>query len=139
MEIWKLSIVLAGEVFSEELFQRKPNLEDLQKLFDYYAECDYHNLFLYEHEILKLIDNCTYKTSICSYYLDPVKVRSVQKQNKVNCSVFPMASVEAEGMNEFVKLTVSGRSGEKQSVILSDKSLSELLLMLDHYCKENDE
>lgn len=136
MEIWKLSIELAGEVFVEELFQRKPNLEDLQKLFDYYAECDYHNLFLYEHETLKLIDNCTYKTSTCSYYLDPVEVRTVQKQkqNKVNCSVFPMASVEVEGMNEFVKLTVSGRSGEKQSVVLSDKSLSELLLMLEGYC-----
>ena len=136
MEIWKLSIELAGEVFVEELFQRKPNLEDLQKLFDYYEECDYHFLFLYEHEIVKLIDNCTHSTSTCSYYLEPVKVRSVQKQkqNKVNCSVFPMASVEVEGMNEFVKLTVSGRSGEKQSVILSDKSLSELLLILDCYC-----
>lgn len=134
MEIWKLSIELAGEVFSDELFQCKPKLEDLQKLFDYYAECDYHNLFLYEHEVLKLIDNCTYKTSTCSYYLEPVQVRTAQKQNKVNCSVFPMASVEVEGMNEFVKLTVSGRSGEKQSVVLSDKSLSELLLVLDGYC-----
>ena len=136
MEIWKLSIELTGEFISEELFQRKPNLEDLQKLFDYYEECDYHILFLYEHEILKLIDNCTYKTSTCSYYLEPVQVRTAQKQkqNKVNCSVFPMASVEVEGMNEFVKLTVSGRSGEKQSVVLSDRQFSKFLNILDEHC-----
>ena len=136
MKIWKLRIEKAGEVFSEELFNHKPNLENLQKLFDYYAERDYHNLFLHEHEILKLIENYTYNTSTCSYYLEPVEVRTVQKQNKVNCSIFPMASVEVEGVGEFVKLTVSGRSGEKQSVVLNDRSLRSLseLLMLNSYC-----
>ena len=134
MQIWKLSVQSSGEIFSEELFNHKPNLEDLQKLFDYYEECGYHSIFLHEHEILKLADNYTYKTSSRSYYLEPVEVRTVQKQSKVNCSIFPMASVEVEGVGEFVRLTVSGRSGEKQSVVLNDRSLSELLLMLDSYC-----
>ena len=52
----------------------------------------------------------------------------------VECSVFPDASISAEAQGEFVKITITGRSGTQQSVILSDRQFSELLTILEEFC-----
>lgn len=53
---------------------------------------------------------------------------------EINCSIFPDASISAEAHGEFVKITITGRSGTQQSVILDDYKFSELLTILDEFC-----
>ncbi len=53
---------------------------------------------------------------------------------EINCSIFPDASITAEAQGEFVKITITGRSGTQQSVILDDYKFSELLTILDEFC-----
>ena len=53
---------------------------------------------------------------------------------EINCSIFPNASISAEAQGEFVKITITGRSGTQQSVILDDYKFSELLTILDEFC-----
>jgi len=52
----------------------------------------------------------------------------------VECSIFPDASITAEAQGEFVKITITGRSGTQQSVILDDYKFSELLTILEEFC-----
>ena len=52
----------------------------------------------------------------------------------VECSIFPDASITAEAQGEFVKITITGRSGTQQSVILDDCKFSELLTILEEFC-----
>lgn len=52
----------------------------------------------------------------------------------VECSIWPSASITAEAQGEFVKITITGRSGTQQSVILNDYKFSELLTILDEHC-----
>lgn len=54
--------------------------------------------------------------------------------NKVECSIWPSASITVEAQGEFVKITITGRSGTQQSVILDDYKFSELLTILDEFC-----
>ena len=53
---------------------------------------------------------------------------------EINCSIFPDASITAEAQGEFVKITITGRSGTQQSVILDDYKFSELLTILEEFC-----
>ncbi len=53
---------------------------------------------------------------------------------EINCSIFPDASITAEAQGEFVKITITGRSGTQQSVILDDCKFSELLTILEEFC-----
>lgn len=53
---------------------------------------------------------------------------------EINCSIFPAASITAEAQGEFVKITITGRGGDKQSVILSDRQFSKFLNILDEHC-----
>ncbi len=53
---------------------------------------------------------------------------------EINCSIFPDALISAEAQGEFVKITITGRSGTQQSVILDDYKFSELLIILDEFC-----
>ncbi len=52
----------------------------------------------------------------------------------VECSIWPSASIAVEGQGGFVKITITGRSGTQQSVILNDYKFSELLTILDEHC-----
>lgn len=52
----------------------------------------------------------------------------------VECSIFPDASITAEAQGEFVKITITGRSGTQQSIILDDYKFSELLTILEEFC-----
>ena len=52
----------------------------------------------------------------------------------VECSIFPDASISAEAQGEFVKITITGRSGTQQSVILSDRQFSKFLTILEEFC-----
>ena len=54
--------------------------------------------------------------------------------NTVECSVWPSASITVEAQGEFVKITITGRGGEKQSVVLSDRQFSKFLNILDEHC-----
>ena len=54
--------------------------------------------------------------------------------NKVECSIWPSASITVEAQGEFVKITITGRSGTQQSVILDDYKFSELLTILEEFC-----
>jgi hypothetical protein len=54
--------------------------------------------------------------------------------NTVECSIWPSASIAVEGQGEFVKITITGRSGTQQSVILDDYKFSELLTILEEFC-----
>jgi hypothetical protein len=53
---------------------------------------------------------------------------------EINCSIFPDALISVEGHGEFVKITITGRSGTQQSVILDDYKFSELLTILEEFC-----
>jgi len=53
---------------------------------------------------------------------------------EINCSIFPDALILVEGHGEFVKITITGRSGTQQSVILDDCKFSELLTILEEFC-----
>ena len=55
-------------------------------------------------------------------------------KNTVECSIWPSASITAEAQGEFVKITITGRAGEKQSVVLSDRQFSKFLNILDEHC-----
>ena len=54
--------------------------------------------------------------------------------NTVECSIFPNASITVEAQGEFVKITITGRGGYKQSVILGDRQFSKFLNILDEHC-----
>lgn len=53
---------------------------------------------------------------------------------EIKCSIFPDASITVEAQGEFVKITITGRSGTQQSVILDDYKFSELLTILEEFC-----
>lgn len=53
---------------------------------------------------------------------------------EINCSIFPDALISVEAQGEFVKITITGRSGTQQSVILSDRQFSKFLTILEEFC-----